>query len=90
MTSNYDKWELGGRPAARGASKKWVNRLGRTVEVLRADDEGIDGDGMPWLAVCTDHGNLVSVTTKRDAIDCCRDTTQFCGQCRKETQGERQ
>jgi len=68
--------------AARGKPKKWRNRFGRIVEVLRADDEGLDGDGMPWLAVCTEHGNLVSVPTKASGIDACRDTTQFCDQCR--------
>jgi hypothetical protein len=74
---------------ARGAAKKWVNRYGRTVEVLRAEDEGLDGDGMPWLAVCTDHGNLVSVPTKASGISSCRDTTQFCGECQAEAEGRR-
>lgn len=92
--SNYDKWCEQNREGiisgdgyvapARGASKKWVNRAGRTVEVLRAEDEGLDGDGMPWLAVCTDHGNLVSVPTKASGISACRDTTQFCEVCRAE------
>lgn len=89
--SNYDKWERMNRDClgraegyaapARGAAKKWVNRFGRTVEVLRAEDEGLDGDGLPWLAVCTDHGNLVSVPTKASGINACRDTTQFCDAC---------
>lgn len=91
--SNYDRWEAevcGGErksgyvAPARGASKKWVNRFGRTVEVLRAEDEKLDADGMPWLAVCTDHGNLVAVPTKASGIDACRDTTQFCGECQAE------
>lgn len=91
--SNYDKWneqfcegnrQSGYVAKARGSAKKWVNRFGRTVEVLRAEDEGLDGDGMPWLAVCTTHGNLVSVPTKASGISCCRDTTQFCDGCRGE------
>lgn len=92
--SNYDKWceqcregiitGSGYVAPARGAAKKWRNRFGRIVEVLRAEDEGLDGDGMPWLAVCTEHGNLVSVPTKASGIDACRDTTQFCDQCRGE------
>ena len=93
--SNYDKWMaqqnapcddiLSPEPyvaPARGAPRKWKNRHGRTVEVLRAEDEGLDGDGLPWLAVCTDHGNLLAVPTKASGIDACRDTTQFCDQCR--------
>jgi hypothetical protein len=94
-TSNYDKWiAQQTRPGvivtnaepyvapARGAPKKWRNHAGRIVEVLRAEDEGLDGDGMPWLAVCTEHGNLLSVPTKAAGIDACRDTTQFCDECR--------
>jgi hypothetical protein len=91
--SNYDKWvkthcDANGAmhreyvAPARGEPRRWVNRHGRTVEVLRAADEGLDGDGMPWLAVCTDHGNLLSVPTKADGVSACRDTTQFCDQCR--------
>jgi hypothetical protein len=97
--SNYDRWMEQNREGiitgsgyvapARGAAKKWVNRYGRTVEVLRAEDEGLDGDGMPWLAVCTDHGNLVSVPTKASGISSCRDTTQFCGVCQAEVEGRR-
>jgi len=93
--SNYDRWEASlsdrsvGRPvgyvaAARGASAKWVNRHGRTVEVLRAEDEQLDTDGMPWLACCTDHGNLIAVPTKSSGVSLCRDTTQFCDECRAE------
>ena len=97
--SNYDKWcdqcregiitGSGYVAPARGAAKKWVNRFGRTVEVLRAEDEGLDGDGMPWLAVCTEHGTLVSVPTKASGISSCRDTTQFCDVCRDEKGGAR-
>lgn len=86
--SNYDKWmEQCGKSVegyvapARGEPRKWVNRKGMTVEVLRAADEGLDGDGQPWLAVCTGHGCLVSCSTKAIAVDACRDTVSFCGEC---------
>lgn len=92
--SNYDRWETFiARPEfphgtqyvapARGAGKRWVNRAGRTVEVLPAQEEGLDADGMPWLAICTDHGCLVAVPTKASGIRTCRDTTDFCDECRE-------
>lgn len=93
MRSNYDKWEdrcgrdRAGRPdeyvaPARGSAAKWRNRRGRTVEVLVAADEGLDTDGLPWAAICTDHGAIIGAFTKADAIASCRDTSQFCEDCR--------
>jgi len=92
--SNHDRWmESTSRPEhgwtaervapARGAAKRWKNRAGVTVEVLIAEDEGLDADGLPWIACCVDHGSLVAVPTKASGIECCRDTTQFCDQCRE-------
>lgn len=94
MASNYELWESqqdgrrfglrgGYIVKARGAGKKWRNRFGVTVEVLPAEAEGIDADGLPWVAVCTDHGSILAVPTKASGTLACRDTTQFCDQCRE-------
>ncbi len=90
--SNYDRWENSipkgsycCQPQyvapARGAGRKWVSRAGRTVEVLPAAEEGIDADGMPWVAICTEHGSIVAVPTKASGIDACRHTEDFCDDC---------
>jgi len=91
--SNYERWEsnLADRPVAadvgyvapaRGAGRRWRNRHGVTVEVMSAELEKLDADGMPWLACCVDHGALLAVPTKASGVSACRDTTEFCDECR--------
>lgn len=91
MTTNYDRWENsisgdghGSRyvAKARGCGRKWRNRQGRIVEVLPAEEEGLDCDGLPWAAICTEHGSIVAVPTKASGISACVDTTNFCDECR--------
>lgn len=60
----------------------WRNRQGRAVEVLDADLQGLDGDGCRWLACCTEHGSLLAVNTRTAAVKACRDTSEFCEDCR--------
>ena len=94
MKSNYEKWEssLADLPVAadvryvapaRGAGRRWKNRHGVIVEVMSAESENLDADGMPWLACCVDHGSLLAVPTKASGVAACRDTTEFCDECRE-------
>lgn len=56
-------------------------RTGAVRGVYRAEAQGLDPSGGPWVTVCEDHSTVLNSDTR--ALALAADTDSFCDECRE-------
>jgi len=72
-----------------GFVAEWPNRIvpGQKVTIYRAEEQGIDVDGLKFAVVCDEHGSIIGETHLPGAVISMKNPDNFCEGCREAQKG---